>query len=70
MEHDGRPWRAAGDEALPAREVPISCVLPQRCPAIDKVIDDTRQLLSIRRLSKPQKTAVHQQIEHMRRMRQ
>ncbi|MDQ0936034.1 hypothetical protein QFZ49_006006 [Streptomyces turgidiscabies] len=48
---------------------PNSCVLPQHRPAIDKVIEDARQLLTIRRLTSLQKTALHQQIEQMRRMR-
>ncbi|MGW9642433.1 hypothetical protein ACWHAU_25320 [Streptomyces albidoflavus] len=67
---------AAGPDALPVMnhcqpaKCPNSCVLPQHRPAIDKVIDDARQLLTIRRLTEPQKTALHQQIEHMRRMRE
>lgn len=48
---------------------PNSCVLPQHRPAIDKVIDDARQLLTIRRPTGLQKTALHQQIDQMRRMR-
>ncbi|WP_307629459.1 hypothetical protein [Streptomyces turgidiscabies] len=44
-------------------------MLPQHRPAIDKVIEDARQLLTIRRLTSLQKTALHQQIEQMRRMR-
>ncbi|MEU5646616.1 hypothetical protein [Streptomyces milbemycinicus] len=49
---------------------PNSCVLPQHRPAIDKVIDDARQMLTNRRLTEPQKTALHQQIERMQRMRE
>ncbi|MFB0627599.1 hypothetical protein [Streptomyces sp. AB3(2024)] len=48
---------------------PNSCVLPQHRPAIDNVIGDARQLLTIRPLTILQKTALHQQIEQMRRMR-
>jgi hypothetical protein len=48
---------------------PNSCVLPQHRPTIDNVIGNARQLLTIRPLNSLQKTALHQQIEQMRRMR-
>jgi hypothetical protein len=44
-------------------------VLPQHRPTIDNVIGNARQLLTIRPLNSLQKTALHQQIEQMRRMR-
>ncbi|MFE7652506.1 hypothetical protein ACFU6M_06205 [Streptomyces bottropensis] len=67
---------AAGPDTEPVMnhcqpaKCPNSCVLPQHRPAIDKVIEDARQLLTIRRLTSLQKTALHQQIEQMRRMRE
>ncbi|WP_371095155.1 hypothetical protein [Streptomyces sanglieri] len=66
---------AAGPDTKPVMnhcqpaKCPNSCVLPQHRPAIDKVIDDARQLLTIRRPTGLQKTALHQQIDQMRRMR-
>lgn len=48
---------------------PNSCVLPQHRGAIDQVIGDARQLLTIQRLSTPQKIALQQEIGNLQRMR-
>ncbi|MFE7531452.1 hypothetical protein ACFU7Y_37960 [Kitasatospora sp. NPDC057542] len=47
---------------------PNSCVLPRHRGAIGSVIADARQLLAIRPITAPQRIALQQQIDQMRRM--